>query len=144
MSLSCHLQFDGQCEAAIRCYQGILGGEITTLLRFGESPLGAQVPPDWQARILHAHLQIGALSLLGSDAFPGTYQRPQGFAVTLGMAALTQAASVFEALADGGQIQMPFQACFWTPGFGVLVDRFGIPWEVNCDPGSLPEPTDRA
>lgn len=134
MSLSCHLIFDGQCEAAFRRYQAVLGGAITVLLRFGESPLGAQVPADWQARILHANLQIGALSLLGSDAFPGTYARPQGFAVTLGLAEPAEAARVFEALADGGQIQMPFQPTFWTPGFGVLVDRFGIPWEVNCDP----------
>lgn len=134
MSLSCHLTFDGHCEAAFRSYQQILGGEITTLLRFGESPLGAQVPADWQARILHANLQIGALSLLGSDAFPGAYQRPQGFAVTLGVAEPAEAARVFEALADGGQIQMPYQPTFWTPGFGVLVDRFGTPWEVNCDP----------
>lgn len=120
-------------EAAFRCYQRILGGEITTLLRFGESSLGGQVPADWQARILHANLQVGALSLLGSDAFPDTYQRPQGFAVTLGFAEPAEAAVVFEALADGGQIQMPFQAAFWSPGFGLLVDRFGIPWEVNCD-----------
>lgn len=134
MSLSCHLTFDGHCEAAFRSYQQILGGEITTLLRFGESPLGAQVPADWQARILHANLQVGALSLLGSDAFPGAYQRPQGFAVTLGVAEPAEAARVFEALADGGQIQMPYQPTFWTPGFGVLVDRFGTPWEVNCDP----------
>ncbi len=138
MTLSCHLHFDGQCEAAFQCYQGILGGEITTLLSFGKSPLAAQLPEDWQARILHANLQLGELSLLGSDAFPGTYQRPQGFAVTLGIANHAKAARAFEALADGGQIQMPFQATFWTPGFGVLVDRFGIPWEVNCDPGRLP------
>jgi PhnB protein len=140
MSLSCHLSFDGHCEAAFRCYQHILGGAITTLLRFGESPLGPQVPADWQARILHAHLQLDALSLLGSDAFPGTYQRPQGFAVTLGLTELAQASRVFEALAEGGVVQMPFQATFWSPGFGVLVDRFGIPWEVNCDP-TLPMAT---
>jgi PhnB protein len=134
MSLSCHLIFDGQCAAALRRYQRILGGEITTLLSFGESPLGAQVPAEWQARILHANLQVGALSLLGSDAFPDTYQRPQGFAVTLGIAEPAEASRVFEALADGGQVQMPFQATFWSPGFGVLVDRFAIPWEINCDP----------
>lgn len=143
MTLSGHLSFNGQCEAAFRCYQRILGGEITTLLSFGASPLGDQMPADWQARILHANLQLGALCLLGSDAFPDAYQRPQGFAVTLGIAEPAEASRVFEALADGGQVQMPFQATFWSPGFGMLVDRFGVPWEVNCDP-TLPMPSQRA
>ena len=132
MTISCHLSFDGQCEAAFRTYQRILGGELSTLLTFGDSPLASQVPPEWQSRILHATLVVGDQEFLGSDAFPNAYEKPQGFSVTLGVAELSQAKNVFSLLAENGRVQMPFQETFWSPGFGVLVDRFSVPWEINC------------
>jgi PhnB protein len=134
MRISCHLAFDGQCELAFRTYQRLLGGEIVTLLRFSESPMAKEVPSEWQQRILHATLVLdGQEFLLGSDAFPNAYERPQGFAATLGIAAPTRAKEVFEALAEGGRVQLPFQETFWSAGFGVLVDQFGVPWEINCE-----------
>ena len=133
MHISCHLSFDGQCEVAFHTYQRLLGGEMPTMLRYGESPLADQVPPQWQNRILHATLRLDDQELLGNDAFPDSYKHPQGFSVTLAISEPAKAKEIFMALAEGGLVDMPFQETFWSAGFGVLVDRFGVPWEVNCE-----------
>ena len=134
MRVSCHLAFDGQCEVAFRTYERLLSGEIATMLKFGDSPVADQVPREWQQRILHATLTMDGRDLLmGSDAFPNAYERPQGFSATVGVAELQRAREIFDALAEGGRVHMPFQKTFWSAGFGVLVDRFGIPWEINCE-----------
>ena len=134
MGISCHLSFDGQCEVAFRTYERLLDAKIVTLLRFGESPLARDVPPQWQQRILHATLRLSDRdSLAGSDASPNSYERPRGFAALLGVTDLNKATEVFAALAEGGLIHMPLQETFWSAAFGVLVDRFGVPWEINCE-----------
>ena len=132
MGIGCHLVFDGQCETAFLTYQRLLGGAIR-MLRYGESPLATQVPAEWHPRILHATLVLDEQELLGSDAFPNAYERPQGIFVTLSVAEPAQAKNVFASLAEDGRVHMPFQETFWSAGYGVLVDRFGVPWEVNCE-----------
>jgi PhnB protein len=132
MRISCHIHFDGQCEEAFRTYQNVLGGRLETMLRFGDSPLGAQVPPEWQSRILHATLVLGEYELLGSDVFPGQSGRKQGYSVTISLSDPENAKSIFDALADGGSILMPLQPTFWATGFGVITDKFGVSWEINC------------
>jgi PhnB protein len=139
MRISCHLTFDGQCEVAFLAYQRLLGGEIRAMLTYGDSPLADQVPSAWQSRILHATLVVGDQELLGSDAFPDTYERPRGFSVMLSPADPARARDIFASLAEGGSVSTAFQPTFWSAGFGVLVDRFGVPWEVNCEqPPSSP------
>lgn len=101
--------------------------------RYRESPLAAQVPREWQSRIVYATLLVNDQELLGSDAFPGVDEPPQGFSVTLGISGVERGREIFSLLAEGGSVRMPFKATFWSPGFGVLVDRFGIPWELNCE-----------
>ena len=85
----------------------------------------------WHDKIVHATLVLDGMELTGVDMIPGSYQRPQGFFVTLSVAEMTRAIEIFEALGQGGTIKLPFGKTFWSPGFGVLVDRFGIPWEIN-------------
>lgn len=132
MRISPHLCFDGQCEAAFRAYHQILGGAIVTMLKYGDSPMATQVEPRWHDRIAHATLQFGELELTGVDVFPHDYQRPQGFFVTLTISELAKAKQIFISLSEGGEIRLPFQTTFWSAGFGVLIDRFGVPWEINC------------
>ncbi len=132
MRISPHLIFDGQCREAFVAYQRILGGTLATLMTFGESPLAASVDAKWHARILHATLDLDGVELNGADVLPHDYQRPQGFSVILNLSDVERARQIFAALAEGGKVNMPFQSTFWSPGFGVLVDRFGTPWEINC------------
>jgi len=92
-----------------------------------------QVPPAWRDRIIHATLKVGDTLLMGSDAPAEHYQKPQGLYVSLSVATPADADRIFNALAEKGTVQMAVQTTFWSPRFGMLVDRFGIPWMVNCD-----------
>jgi PhnB protein len=99
----------------------------------GESPMKDQVPPDWRDKVIHARLTIGNTVLMGSDAPPSHYAAPQGIYVSISVSEPAEAERMFKALSDRGRVDMPFQKTFWSPGFGMAVDRFGIPWMVNCE-----------
>ena len=131
MRISPHLCFDGQCRAAFATYQQILGGKIQTMLTYGESPMASQVEARWHDRILHASLQFGDIELSGVDLLPRDYRKPQGFFVTLTIEGAMQANRIFASLAERGEVRLPFQTTFWSPGFGVVVDRYAVPWEIN-------------
>jgi len=131
MRVSPHLCFDGQCREAFEFYQQHLGGTMETMLTYGESPMAAQVETQWHGRILHVSLKLGEVELTGVDMLPRDFRKPQGFFVTLTIDAAGRAERIFAALAEGGVVRLPFQKTFWSPGFGVVVDRFGIPWEIN-------------
>ena len=93
-------------------------------------------PPGWENKILHASANVAGTRVFGSDAPPGQYSTPAGFSVSLNAADPAECDRLFAALAEGGSITMPIQKTFWTERFGMLVDRFGIPWMVNCDPNA--------
>src|ERR1700722_5142917 len=99
MNISPHLCFDGQCRAAFTAYQQILGGAIQTMLTYGDSPMSAQVEPQWRDRILHASFQFGNLELTGVDLLPANYRKPQGFFVTLSIDGTPRARQIFASLA---------------------------------------------
>jgi PhnB protein len=133
MQMSPYLTFKGECEAAFNFYERCLGGRIEAMFRDGESPMAGQTPPERLNAILHARLKVGDFVLMGSDAPPERYARPAGFAVSLGIAEPEEAERIFHALAEGGTVQMPIEKTFWAKRFGMLVDRFGTPWMINCE-----------
>ncbi|HKW58060.1 MAG TPA: VOC family protein [Candidatus Acidoferrum sp.] len=133
MQINPYLVFDGQCEAAFKFYERLLGGKITGMMTFGNSPAAAQSDPDWRDKVMHVHMTVGSWVLMGSDAPRQHFQKPQGFAVSLGVKGVEDGRRIFNALAENGVVQMPFEKTFWSPGFGMLTDRFGIPWMVNCE-----------
>src|ERR1700733_109288 len=136
MKLSTHLIFGGQCEAAFQFYERCLGGKILTMLTYGNSPMANQVPPEWGGKILHATLTVGDYTLMGAAVLPEQYEQPQGFHVLLHTDDPAQTDRIFHALAENGTVKMPLQKTFWAVLFGVLVDRFGISWEINCEQAS--------
>jgi PhnB protein len=129
--LSVHLTFAGTCEQALRCYERVLGGTGLYVLRYGDSPAGADVPLEMRDKVVHATLTIGSLELAGADLAPDRYQRPQGIYLLFSAGTRADAERIFAELADGGDVKMPLQATFWSPAFGVVVDRFGTPWEIT-------------
>jgi PhnB protein len=133
MQLNPYLQFDGNCGEAFRFYEKVLGGKILMMMRAGDSPMASQMPADRHDAIIHARLDLGDVKLMGSDAMGGCYAAPAGFHVTLGTEQPAEADRLFTALAEGGNITMPIQETFWALRFGMLVDRFGTPWMVNCE-----------
>ena len=133
MQLNPYLNFNGQCEAAFEFYQKCLGGKIEMIMTFGESPMATQVPAEWRGKVMHVRMNVGDNVLMGSDAPPDRYQGPQGFSVSIGVDKAEEAERIFKALSDGATIQMPLQQTFWALRFGSLVDKFGIPWMINCE-----------
>ena len=133
MTLHPHLAFNGQCEAAFRFYEKSLGGKVTFMMNYASSPVAAQFPSAWNDRIMHASLTVGDNMLSGGDAPPDKYEKPQGFCVSLGLKDAKEGERIFNALAENGTVQMPFEKTFWAAGFGMVTDQFGIPWIVNCE-----------
>jgi len=133
VQLNPYLTFSGQCEAAFRFYAEVLGGTIEAMIPHAGTPAADHVPPEWHDKIMHARLTVGDETLMGSDAPPGRYEAMKGFSVTLGIADPADAERIFQALAQGGTVRMPIQPTFWAQRFGMLVDRFGTPWMINCE-----------
>lgn len=134
MQLNPYLNFDGNCAEAFTFYEEVLGGKIVALANHSESPMAEQLPTEWHDRILHVRLEVGDSVLMGSDSPPDFHTQPKGMHVSIQIENATDAERIFNALAAGGCITMPFEKTFWAERFGMLVDRFGTPWMINCAP----------
>ena len=133
MQFSPYLLFNGDCAEAFKFYEQTLGGKIEALMPFAGSPAAEHAPPEFGDKILHAAMTIEGQVIMASDAPPGQYTKPQGLSVAIGLKDSAKGEQIFNALAEGGTVQMPYQKTFWASGFGMCVDRFGIPWMVNVD-----------
>jgi PhnB protein len=133
MKLNPYLTFDGTCEEAFKTYEKILGGKIVAMMPHEGTPAEGHVPPDWRKKIIHARLVTDGTILMGSDAPPDRYQPMQGFSVTLNIKDPAEAERIFNAFAAGGTVRMPLGETFWAAKFGMLTDRFGTPWMINCE-----------
>ena len=133
MELNPYLSFNGQCEAAFKFYERCLGGKIVAMMTYKGSPMEEQTPSTWRNKIMHARLTVGDKILMGSDAPPDRYEPMKGCSVTLGIDDPKDAERIFHALSENGTVQMPIQKTFWATRFGMLVDKFGTPWMVNCE-----------
>jgi PhnB protein len=134
MAVQPYLFFDGRCEEAVEFYQRALGAKVGMLMRFKESPdppPPGMVPPDSGDKVMHAELQIGDTVVMASDGSCTGKPSFKGFSLSLTAADAAEADRLFNALADGGQVQMPMGPTFWSPRFGMVADRFGVGWMVN-------------
>lgn len=134
MQLITHLGFTGQCEEAFRFYETCLGGKIAMMMKYGESPMAAQTEESWRDKVMHAALYVGDAVIMGADAPPGRGSKPSGFcaAIQLKGDEEAEAKRIFAALSEGANVQMPLAPTFWAKQFGMLIDRYGTPWMVNC------------
>lgn len=127
--LDTYLFFDGNCAEAMRFYQEALGGKIEDIMKYGDGPQScAEGAKD---RVMHASLLLGDRRLMASDTHVPCSAAHQGFAVAYNVATKEEARRVFDALAAGGKVTMPLEKTFWTEAFGMLTDRFGIPWMIG-------------
>jgi len=133
--LNAYLSFDGNCAEAMRRYADILGARLDALLTFGDAPGCEGMPPADAGRIMHAYLVHDDFSLMAGDTPPGVpYVGVQGVMLTLTVDTVDEAERIFAALAAGGEARMPMAETFWATRFGMVVDRFGVPWGVNGAP----------
>ena len=133
MQMNSYLSFNGTCEEAFAFYAQSLGGQLGPIFRYAGTPMVDQVPADWQDKVMHGSVTVGGQELMGGDVAPDRYETPRGFSLSLHMKNTMEAERVFVALSSGGTITMPIQETFWAARFGMVVDRFGISWLINCD-----------
>jgi PhnB protein len=131
MDFTPYLNFNGNCTEAFKFYEQVLGGTIEFLQTHADSPMKDHVPPDWQNKVIHVCLSVNGQRLMGSDAPAEHYSPAQGMYISIAAQTTTEGKRLFDALASGGTVTMPFAQTFWSPGFGMLKDRFGTPWMVN-------------
>ena len=135
MQVNPYLFYNGNCEAAFKFYEKVLGARIEVMLRNEEAPEEEMPsPPERKKKIMHARISIDGEVLMASDAPPEHFHKPQGFSVSLTVRDPADAERKFKALSEGGSVNMPFGKTFFSKGFGMCADQFGIPWMVNCPP----------
>jgi PhnB protein len=131
MPINPYISFNSNCEAAFKYYEKHLGAKIDAIMRNGEAPADMKMPPDRAKYVMHGQISIDGTVLMGADMPPDRFKQPQGYTVSLQVKDLADAERKFNALADGGSVHMPFGKTFFSKGFGMCVDQFGIPWMVN-------------
>ena len=136
MNINPYLNFNGQCETAFKFYERVLGGKITFSMTWSEMPGADQFPAELHSKIMHTTLNAGDAVIMGADSPPGQYQKPTGMNVSIHLKDVAEGKRIFDALAENGSVTMPFEQTFWSPGFGMCVDQFGIPWMINCEEAS--------
>ena len=132
MKFVIYLSFDGRCREAFEFYAATFGGKIVAMISHGETPASEHVPAEWQDKIINAHLVVGDQQLMGADGPPQFFNGQEGFSVSVQLDDEGEAERIFGALAEGGAVTMPLAPTFWAKRFGMLKDRFGTPWMINC------------
>ena len=137
MQVQPYLFFEGRCEEALEFYRQALDAQVEMLMRFRDSPEApppGAVAPGSDDKVMHASFRVGDSTLMASDGGCSGRSGFQGITLSLNLADVAEAERRFAALAEGGEVQMPLGATFWSPAFGMVVDRFGVSWMVNVTP----------
>ena len=135
MQVQPYLFFDGRCEEALEFYKGALGAEVNMLMRFKDSPEPpGMVPPGAGDKVMHTSFRIGDTTVMASDGRCQGRPSFQGFALSLTARDEAEAERLFNALGDGGAVQMPLARTFFSSRFGMVADRFGVPWMIVVAP----------
>lgn len=133
LALAPYLFFGGRCDEAIEFYRTALGAEVEFKMLHRDSPEPpppGMLQPGFENKVMHATLRIGGAVLMASDACDDK-SRFDGFRLSLAFPTEAEARRAFDALSDGGQVQMPLCKTFWSPCFGMLTDRFGVGWMIS-------------
>ena len=133
MKINPYLLFNGNCAEAFKFYEKVLGGKIVGMMTFAETPAAEHTEPEWRGKIIHARLVFGDNVLMASDAPPQHFEATKGMAVTVNVDTPADAERIFKAFAEGGQVKMDIQETFWAVRYGMVTDRFGTPWMINCE-----------
>ena len=134
MKVEPYLMFEGRTEEALQFYQQKLGAKVEAIIRFKENPEPKYNPPNSDEKVMHSLFRIGDAQIMASDGGCTGKTSFQGFALTLNAADAAEAKQRFNALAEGGQVQMPLGETFFAKNFGMVADRFGVNWMVIAGP----------
>jgi PhnB protein len=136
MQVQSYLIFNGRCEEALDFYKKSLGAKVEMMMRFKDNPdkekMGADcVPPGGDDKVMHSSFKVGDTVVMASDGMSYD-QKPEfkGFSLSVTAKDEAEAEKLFNALADGGKVQMPLTKTFFSPRFGMVADKFGVGWMV--------------
>jgi PhnB protein len=135
MPVQPYLFFNGRCEEAVNFYAKALGTTIDMMARFKESPephSPGMVPAGWEDKIMHASFKVSGTLVMASDGLPTQGDTFKGFALSISCPA-SESDKYFNALVEGGTVQMPLTKTFWSPRFGMLTDKFGVMWMISAE-----------
>ncbi|MEE3715362.1 glyoxalase/bleomycin resistance/extradiol dioxygenase family protein [Tumidithrix elongata RA019] len=133
MQLNPYLFFNGNCQEAFEFYEQCLGGKIAMKFLNENAPPEGQMTEMPGEKIMHIRLEVGDWVLMGGDCPPQMFEESKGFRVNLAIDDPAESERIFHLLAENGTVQMPIQQTFWAFRFGMVTDRFGTPWMVNCE-----------
>jgi PhnB protein len=135
--LSPHLTFDGNCAEAFNFYKSVFGGEFSVVMKYGDVPVDAPMPPNTESgRLVHISLPISAETVLMGCDMPAGYGEAipgNNFNISISAASTEEADKLFSGLSAGGSVRVPMDNTFWGAYFGMLTDKFGINWMVGYD-----------
>jgi len=133
MQVEAYLFFNGRCEEAVKFYTKAIGATDVELLRFKdapERPPPGAVPAGFENKVMHGTFRIGQTTVMVSDGQREAPAAFHGFALAITVATEADARRLFNGLTDGGTVVQPLGKTFFSPGFGMVTDRFGVPWMV--------------
>ena len=134
MKVQAYITFGGRCEEALAFYKKSVGAEITNLMRWKESPDAAMKgPPGYEEKVMNAAFRIGETELMADDGMGDKKTEFKGMTLMIEVADDAEAKRVFTALGEGGSVTMPLAKTFWSSSFGMLTDKFGVPWMVGVE-----------
>lgn len=136
MRVEPHLCFEGRCEEALEFYRRALGAEVQIMMRFRDMPgpsSAGGAPPGCENKVMHATIRIGDTKTMASDGNCTGKPDFKGIDLALQVRDLIAAERLFTALAEGGQVRIPLAKTFWSPGFAMVTDRFGVGWMINVE-----------
>jgi len=132
MKFAPYLSFQGDCERAFQFYEHCFGGKLGPLFRFAGTPMAEQVPKEWADKIMHGSVSVAGYELMGADVLPSQFETPKGFTLSIQLQSTSEAKRIFAELAKEGEVVVALQKTFWIALFGQVIDRFHIPWMINC------------
>ncbi len=127
-----YLFFGGCCEEALAFYEQALGAKVLMKMHFNESPdpvPDGMLQAGFENKIMHSSFNIGKMTIMASDGC-NDKSNFDGFRLALSVSTETAADSAFDALAEGGKVDMPLAKTFWSPRYGMVTDKFGVGWMV--------------
>ena len=128
-----YIFFDGKCEEALDFYKGAIGAKVDMMMRFKEAPDQSQMQPNTGEKVMHASFHVGTTQVLASDGHCAGKPSFQGFGLALNAKDDAEAEKLFTAVGKGGQVLQPLTKTFFASKFGMVTDKFGINWMINCD-----------
>ena len=137
MKIQAYITFGGRCEEALAFYKEAIGAEVLGMMRWKDSPeADMKGPPGYEEKVMNAMFRVGETELMADDGMGEKTPEFKGMTLALNAASDADTRRLFDALAQGGKVQMPLAKTFWTSSFGMLNDKFGVPWMVMTESAS--------